>query len=67
MKDLLLFDPREEGSVEIPLFFVPRRDENAGMILTMSGLSAGVDAHTIARLTSIADQYAVGAPYQVVS
>jgi hypothetical protein len=39
---------------------VPKRVPNMGMILTMRGFKAGVDAQTMARLTSRADQYAAG-------
>jgi hypothetical protein len=46
---------------------VPRRVAKAGITLAMSGFNAGVDAHTIAKLISMADQYAVAEPYQVAS
>ena len=46
---------------------LPILDAKAGMIRMISGLRQGVVAHTMARLTSMADQYAVGPLYHVVS
>ena len=45
----------------------PILDAKVGMIRTISGLRQGVVAHTMARLTSMADQYAVGPLYHVMS
>lgn len=48
-------------AVDEPLSLLLLSFPKTGTILTTSGLSAGSDAHTIARLASIALQYAVGA------